>query len=189
GYGKTTFATQWLLGDRREVGWYSIDVADNDPVVFMTYLAAALTACGSEPALNTAGGSTAASLKAMIAEVVRAFSDLPAPAVLVLDNVHLLRNRTALRTLTELLAQVPAGSQLAVLTRNARGLPIADLEADGHVVQVGVGELRLNDTEAAALVSTASLHLTSPELRALNERCEGWPTGLYLMALAGKPGL
>jgi LuxR family maltose regulon positive regulatory protein len=189
GYGKTTLATQWLASDRRAVGWYSIDEADNDPVVFMTYLAAALTACGAEPALNTVGGSTAASLKAMVAEVVRAFSTVPAPAVLVLDNVHLLRNRTALRALTELLAQVPPGSQIAVLTRNARGLPIADLEADGDVVQVGEAELRLNDAEAAALVSSAGLHLASDELRALNERCEGWPTGLYLMALAGKPGL
>jgi LuxR family maltose regulon positive regulatory protein len=189
GYGKTTLATQWLASDRRDVGWYSIDEADNDPVVFMTYLAAALTACGADPALNTARGSTAPALKAMIAEVVRAFSTVSTPAVLVLDNVHVLRNRTALRALNELLAHVPPGSQIAVLTRNARGLPIAGLEADGNVVHVGLAELRLNETEAAALVSTAGLHLTGDELRALNERCEGWPTGLYLMALAGRPRL
>jgi LuxR family maltose regulon positive regulatory protein len=189
GYGKTTVATQWLAHDRRAVGWYSIDESDNDPVVFMTYLASALTACGAEPALNTARGSTATSLRAMIAEVVRAFSSLPTAAVLVLDNVHLLRNRTALRALSELFAHVPPGSQIAVITRNARGLPVGDLDADGRVVHVGVAELRLNDAEAAALVSSAGLQLAGDELSAVNERCEGWPTGLYLMALAGKPRL
>jgi LuxR family maltose regulon positive regulatory protein len=189
GYGKTTLATQWLANDRRAVGWYSIDESDNDPVVFMTYLAAALAAGGAEPALKTGSGSTAASLKAMVAEVVRAFSSLSKPAVLVLDNVHLLRNRTALRALNELLAQVPSGSQIAVITRNGRGLRISELEADGRVLQIGQAELRLNDAEAGALLAAAGLHPAAGDLQALNERCEGWPTGLYLMALAGKPRL
>jgi LuxR family maltose regulon positive regulatory protein len=189
GYGKTTLAAQLLATDRRPAGWYSIDESDNDPVVFMTYLVAALGACGAEPALNTVRGSTAGALKAMVAETVQAFSSLSAPAVLVLDNVHLLRSRTALRALTELLAHVPVGSQVAIVTRNARGLPIAGLEEDGRVVHVSVDELRLNDAEAAALVATAGLKLTKDELHSLNERCEGWPTGLYLVALAGKPPL
>ena len=129
GYGKTTLATQWLANDRRAVGWYSIDESDNDPVVFMTYLAAALAAGGAEPALKTGSGSTAASLKAMVAEVVRAFSSLSTPAVLVLDNVHLLRNRTALRALNELLAHVPSASQIAV--HHTEWARVADLRARG----------------------------------------------------------
>ena len=42
GYGKTTLLAQWSerLGPR--VGWVSVDRRDNDPVVLLTYIAAAL---------------------------------------------------------------------------------------------------------------------------------------------------
>jgi LuxR family transcriptional regulator, maltose regulon positive regulatory protein len=189
GYGKTTLVTQWLDADRRPFGWYSIDESDNDPVVFLTYLAAALNDCGSKVVLNAAGAPSPQALKAMVAEVARGFSSLPSPAVLVLDNVHVLRNRSALRALIEFLSRVASGSQVAVVTRNTPGLPMADLQAKGRLVRIGVEELRLNDTEAAGLVEAAGLELGGDDVRVLNERCEGWATGLYLIALAGEPRL
>jgi LuxR family maltose regulon positive regulatory protein len=188
GYGKTTLATQWLDTDRRPFGWYSIDESDNDPIVFLTYLAAALNDCGAGVALKPAGGSSTA-IKAMVAEIVRGLSGLKAPAVLMLDGIHLLRNRSALAALTELFDRVPAGSQIAVVTRSARSLPLAELREEGRLLHIGVDELRLNDTEASALVEGAGLQLPQDDLRRLNEHCEGWATGLYLLALAGKPGL
>ena len=42
GYGKTTLITQWADAEQRPFAWVSLDERDNDPVVLLTYIAAAL---------------------------------------------------------------------------------------------------------------------------------------------------
>ena len=42
GFGKTTLLTEWLASDDRPFAWISLDDRDNDPVVFLTYIAVAL---------------------------------------------------------------------------------------------------------------------------------------------------
>lgn len=42
GYGKTTLLSQWSERKRDRVAWVSVDRRDNDPVVLLTYIAAAL---------------------------------------------------------------------------------------------------------------------------------------------------
>ena len=44
GYGKTTLLAQWAAKDVRPFAWVSLDDADNDPVVLLSYIAAALNA-------------------------------------------------------------------------------------------------------------------------------------------------
>ena len=39
GYGKTTVLAQWVARERRPVAWLTVDAADNDPTVFVAYLA------------------------------------------------------------------------------------------------------------------------------------------------------
>ena len=42
GYGKTTLLAQWATDGPRQAAWLTIDALDNDAVVFLGYLAAAL---------------------------------------------------------------------------------------------------------------------------------------------------
>ena len=44
GYGKTTLLAGWALKSRRRFAWVSVDGHDNDPIVLLSYIAAALTA-------------------------------------------------------------------------------------------------------------------------------------------------
>ena len=44
GYGKTVVLAQWAARDPRQFAWVSLDHRDNDPVVFLTYVAEALNA-------------------------------------------------------------------------------------------------------------------------------------------------
>ena len=39
GYGKTTLLAQWAAKDARPFSWVSLDDADNDPVVLLSYIA------------------------------------------------------------------------------------------------------------------------------------------------------
>src|SRR5262249_2845727 len=47
GYGKTTLLSQWAEADGEVFAWVSVDEADNDPRVLLTYIAAALDAVES----------------------------------------------------------------------------------------------------------------------------------------------
>ncbi len=42
GWGKTTLLTQWAARSQRPFAWVSVDANDNDPIVLLTYVAAAL---------------------------------------------------------------------------------------------------------------------------------------------------
>ena len=42
GWGKTTLLAQWASRSQRPFAWVSVDEKDNDPIVLLTYVAAAL---------------------------------------------------------------------------------------------------------------------------------------------------
>ena len=44
GYGKTTLLSQWAERNGQAFAWVSVDEADNDPKVLLTYVAEALDA-------------------------------------------------------------------------------------------------------------------------------------------------
>src|SRR4051795_8246712 len=186
GSGKTTLAADWAQRDRRPFAWYSIDETDDDPTVFLTYLAVALGRCGAavdraRQRLASQRGTTETVANAL----ARALASMPAPAVLVLDQLDALANPECLGALAALLDEVPAGSQLVLLTRAGLDLPLADARTAGRVLDLAADDLRLSDAEAGALVRAAGLELEPDDVRTLNARCEGWATGLYLVALAG----
>jgi LuxR family maltose regulon positive regulatory protein len=188
GFGKTTLAADWAQSERRSVGWYSLDRLDGDPAVFLTYLASALGRGGASVGraldrLDAPGATT----ETVVAALSRALAALPEPALIVLDDVDALSNPECLGALSVLLEHVPPGSQVVLLSRTDLGPLLADAQAAGRVLRLGTVDLRLSDAEAAALVQAAGLELGADDASLLNARCEGWATGLYLVALAGEP--
>jgi LuxR family maltose regulon positive regulatory protein len=186
GYGKTTLLGQWAARDRRDFAWVSLDHRDNDPVVFLTYIAEALNADSTlAPAVFKALRGTGDSLWARgLPRLVSALATRPEPVVLVLDDVHELENHECLDALAALLLHVPRGSQLVLSGRAEARLGLAKLRADGELLELGTAELALNDAEAHALLIAAGADVTESQAHALNERAEGWAAGLYLAALS-----
>jgi LuxR family transcriptional regulator, maltose regulon positive regulatory protein len=93
----------------------SVDEADNDPKVLLTYVAEALDAV--EPVGRRVFDALASPASSVPGSVVprlgSAFASMTAPVVLVLDDVHLLRNSEGRAALSVLADHVPAGSRLA----------------------------------------------------------------------------
>ena len=186
GYGKTTGLAQWAARDARRFAWVSLDHRDNDPAVFLTYVAEALNVDGTvEPAvfkaLTGAGDSLWAKGLPRLGSALAARHD---PLVLVLDDMHELENHDCLDALLALLPHVPQGSQLVLSGRTEARLGLAKLRADGELLELGPAALALNDAEAHALLGEAGLDVTEAEAKALNEHAEGWAAGLYLAALS-----
>ena len=194
GYGKTTLLARWAETDPRAFAWVALDSRDDDAVVFLRYIAAAIH--GVEPvspevfdALSGPGGST---WPKRVPRLGSALARLERPLVLVLDDLHAVANPSCLDVLAALVDYVPAGSQIAVASREEPELPLARWRAHGLVDEIGVAHLRLDEREAGLLLEAAGVELDASELSELSERTEGWPAGLYLAALslqAGAPDL
>jgi LuxR family maltose regulon positive regulatory protein len=190
GYGKTTLLAKWADADPRPFAWVALDARDDDALVFLRYIAAALH--GVEPiptevfeALAGPGGSTWTNRVPRVGSALAGFED---PLVLVLDDLHAVANPSCLDVLAALFEYVPAGSQIAVASREEPSLPLARWRAQGLVHEIGVPNLRLDDQEAKLLLEAAGVELDASELSELTERTEGWPAGLYLAALSIQAG-
>jgi ATP/maltotriose-dependent transcriptional regulator MalT len=60
---------------------------------------------------------------------------------------------------------------------------LALLRSRGRVEKVGVAELTMDQGEAHALLQAAGVEPSDTDLTQLIDRAEGWPVGLYLLAM------
>ena len=190
GYGKTTVLSQWAERNGQAFAWVSVDEADNDPKVLLTYVAEALDAV--QPIDGRVFDALASPVSSVPGSVVprlgSAFSSMTSPVVLVLDDVHALHNSECRAALSVLADHVPAGSRLALAGRAEPPLRVARLRAEGRILEIGPGDLSLTCEEASSLLRDAEVALAEDEVAGLHRRTEGWPAGLYLAALYLREG-
>ena len=179
GYGKTTVLAQWAERNGQAFAWVSVDEADNDPKVLLTYVAEALDAV--EPvgdrvfdALASPGSSVPGSV---VPRLGSAFSSMASPVALVLDDVHAPRNSECRAALSVLADHVPGGSRLVFAGRAEPPLRIARLRAEGKVLEVGPGDLSLTREEASSLLRNVDLTLGEEDVAELHRRTEGGRPG------------
>jgi LuxR family maltose regulon positive regulatory protein len=190
GYGKTTLLSQWAERNDQSFAWVSVDEADNDSRVLLTYVAEALDAV--EPidervfdALASSGSSVPGSV---VPRLGSAFASMSSPVVLVLDDVHVLHDRECRAALSALADHVPDGSRLVLTGRTRPPLRVARLRAEGRIMEIGPRVLSFTPEEASSLLRNAGLTLGEEDVAALHQRTEGWPAGLYLAALYLREG-
>jgi LuxR family transcriptional regulator, maltose regulon positive regulatory protein len=180
GYGKTTLLAQWAERDPRAFGWLTVDRRDNDPAVLLRDLAAAVERIEpvDQSILGVLDAPGAAAVEAVLSRLGSALSTAALPAVLVLDDVHLLANRECLDIVTRLIGYLPAGSQLAIAGRGEPPLPLARLRAEGRVVEVGPEDLAMDGEEASTLLGQGGVDGGGVDVADLVRRTEGWPVAL-----------
>jgi LuxR family transcriptional regulator, maltose regulon positive regulatory protein len=154
GYGKTTLLSQWAERNGQAFAWVSVDEGDNDPKVLLTYIAQALDAIEPVGGLvfDALASPTSSVPGSVVARLGSAFASMTTPVVLVLDDVHLLRNYECRAALSVLADHVPAGSRLAFAGRDEPPLRVARLRAEGRIEEIGPGDLSLTVEEAETLL-------------------------------------
>ena len=126
----------------------------------------------------------------VIPMLVNKLMGLPVQIVLVLDDYHVIQDRRCHEQVAALLRHLPPALLIALATRTSPPLPLARLRALGEMTEIRARDLRFTRQEATGLVRAVSaVELTAPDLADLVRRTEGWPTGVYLaaMALRGHP--
>jgi len=188
GFGKTTLVSAWATAGTRPFAWLSLDVPDNDPARFWSYLVAALNTLPTLPQPFTSPDSELDMTPlspARLTELLNQLATLPAPCVLVLDDFHLIHDNTIHEAIAFLLDHLPPTLHLVIATRADPPLPIARLRARGEVTELRAGELRFTHAEAAAFLYTVTgIAFTEEHIAVLAKRTEGWAAGLQMAALA-----
>ena len=190
GYGKTTLLSQWADRDPRAFAWVSVDEADNDPKVLLTYVAEALDAVERvDRRVFDALASPVSSVPgSVVPRLGSAFTSMTSPVTLVLDDVHVLHDSECRAALSVLADHVPSGSRLVLAGRAEPPLRTARLRAEGKLLEIRPGDLSLTVEEAAWVLRAAGAQVGEEDVAELHRRTEGWPVGLYLAALYLREG-
>jgi len=196
GFGKTTLLAQWrsAAAEDRPFAWLSLDRGDDDPGRLWWHVVSVLQqACpelGAEDILGTLAARAPDIPGTVIPMLVNKLIGLPVQIVLVLDDYHVIKDRRCHEQVASLLRHLPPSLLMVLATRTSPPFPLARLRTLGEMTEIGTPELRFTRQEATGLVLTVSaVELTAPDLADLVRRAEGWPTGVYLaaMALRGHP--
>ncbi len=185
GYGKSTLVAQWSELDPRAGGWVQLGHGDNDPVVLLVRVVAALERSGPvrgellEELSRRAPRIDEVALPLLAAE----FGERD-PFVLVLDDVDVITAEQSRAILVFLVDQVRSGSQLVLVTRGDPGVPLGRLRASGDLVEIGTALLALNAEETRDVAASGGLELSKEAARALRERTEGWAAVVVLATLS-----
>ena len=192
GFGKTTLLAQWLAQSQRPPAWISLELADNDPLRFLSTLIGALQQFHHEIGTNALASlypsppSTPPEPSAVVALLL---SDLSRQAgldlVLMLDDYHVITNQQLHQALTTLVEHAPAHLHLVLATRTDPALPLARLRARGQLCEVRGAQMQFLPEETSTFLRTVmGLDLSHEACALLQERTEGWIVGLQLAGLS-----
>lgn len=184
GYGKTSLLARYASAPR--CAWVSVTAEDNDVTSLIAYVARALHSVDplhaeERASLITLGADGATVL---LPRLGRVLASRTAPFSLVLDDVHLLTERQAVRTLEVLVSHLPPGSTLVLAGRTDPPIQRARLRTQQTILEIGERDLALDPDEARELLRGAGLDLDADTIDTVIEQAEGWAAGIYIAGLA-----
>lgn len=188
GFGKTTLLSDWARQNKFPVAWFSIDSSDSNPVLFYSYLIAALQTIDKnvgKAALSMLKSPQPLPLESVLITTINSIpSNLPHFA-LVLDDYHLVDNVKIHDALAFLIDHLPAQMHLILSTRADPPFPLARLRARNQLTEIRAADLGFTEEEIEDLFNVRlSLGLSQNDIELLLSRTEGWISGLQLAALS-----
>ncbi|HET9655656.1 MAG TPA: LuxR C-terminal-related transcriptional regulator [Kineosporiaceae bacterium] len=185
GYGKTTLVREFVNAGGSAVTWLTMTPRLGSRAGLLEELVRrwprraqdALSAAVNAVSEDAPAESVAQLLISSVAE-----GDLP--AVIVMDDLHLLRSRAGLDLVVALARRLPAGSRIIAMASHRPQLPLGRLHSEHACLEIGPGELAFSDDEAGELIRQAGLDLDEQAVHELVQRTEGWPVGLQLAVRA-----
>jgi LuxR family maltose regulon positive regulatory protein len=187
GAGKTMAIAAWAAAASRNPGalaWLTVDDHDNRPRVFWSYVVAALRRAGvALPRVRFGPGRVAVD-HAFLANLASALAAHDPPAVLVLDDLHLLAEPTVLDGLAYVLRNASPGLHLVVASRIDPMLPLHRYRLAGQLAEIRADDLAFSAEESTLLLAHHGIALSADTLDRITGRIEGWAAGMRLAAMS-----
>ncbi len=188
GYGKSTVVSCWLDSCNTPSAWVSLDENDNDIRLFLSYFVSAIRqiyplACSETLAMLKVAHLPPVSVLA--GSLINEIEQIEKECILVLDDYHLIRNKNIHQVVAELLRHPPDGMYLVLIGRRDPPLPLTTLRARRQMVEVRTRNLRFSLSETKELLERIlRVPVDNTVAVILENKTEGWVTGLYLAALS-----
>jgi LuxR family maltose regulon positive regulatory protein len=191
GYGKST-AVISLVGHQKPLLWYQVSREDADPFVFFQHLLHATRVALPEldglpiPFLEAWDGARGPlpTREILHRYLNTIYENLEVPALLVLEDVHLIANVPEILTsLGDLINLAPQHLHLIMTTRLPLHLPgMSRWLARGQVLQIDQKLLSFTPDEIRQLfIERFSYELSADEIDFLMDATEGWAITLQLV--------
>jgi LuxR family transcriptional regulator, maltose regulon positive regulatory protein len=190
GWGKTTMLSQWTAEPdvRGRAAWVSLDPSDDEPVRFWSYLLTALCVVAPEVGSRALATLVAPGIEPVTVTLPILINDAVASDgryVLILDDVHVLRDRRILEGLEFLITYLPSTLRLVLAGRADPALPLGRWRARRLLTEIRAPDLAFTPQESEALLAAVGItDLDSSASALLCQRTEGWAVGLHLAAQA-----
>ncbi|MGB5304127.1 MAG: AAA family ATPase, partial [Gemmatimonadota bacterium] len=192
GFGKSVLVSGWLESWTAPSAWVSLDESDNDLRQFLSYVCAAVETVfpsALPEVCDLLEAPTLPPVTVLARTLVNELDAIEEPLVLVLDDVHRIRERAVLDLLTELMEHPPRHLHLVLIGRRDPFLPIARLRARNQLAEVRSEDLSFTVEETETFLETVlGTDVSAAVAGTWRERTEGWATGLRLAALALRGG-
>lgn len=192
GFGKTTAMLQYLAYlriNRIATAWLNMDSMDDDFHRFLIHLIAAFDSVLSPATVEEATSKTNESrpLKPedLVHDLISRIADSGKKFTLFLDEFESVSNRAIDDLIRLILNRMPAGTQLAIASRNTPDFELEQLSALGHLVLIDQSHLRFSRDEAGEYLRLINGHsLNGRIISRIHDATEGWPAALWLAATA-----
>ena len=201
GFGKTTLVKEWvsqIIPSSKDehkpeicVAWLSLDENDNSLARFLAYF---ITSLKRIPEMHKEIGAEALEMlqfpqlppvEAIFTSLLNEIAKISCKIILVLDDYHLIEIQSINKALSYLLEHLPSQFHIVIATREDPLIPLARLRARSQLTELRAADLRFSPSETAEFLNQVmGLGLTSEDIIALEERTEGWITGLQLVAVS-----
>lgn len=190
GSGKSTLMAQWAARETLPVAWLSLDTADSDLAVFVSYLVAAIQKIFPRalPTVETLAHN-AAPADHLAAQLVNDLAELPGDFVLALDDYHVIHNAAVHELLSLMLGFAPAQMHLVLASRVEPPLPLSRLRASGRLLELRMRDLRFTHEEIHSFMERATRQqLPTEVVSPLEQHTDGWGVGLRMAAISLSDG-
>jgi LuxR family transcriptional regulator, maltose regulon positive regulatory protein len=191
GFGKTTLLGDWseqLSRDGKSVAWVSLDLSDNDPARFLTYLVGALQEIEEgigEGVLASLRSPQMPPIEALMGVLVNELAEVAHEITVILDDYHLIDSDPIHEAVSFLLEHLPENARLVISSRADPPLPLARLRVRDQMTEVRAADLRFTPEEASAFLNDVmGLSLSEGDVAVLEGVTEGWIAALQLAALS-----
>ena len=189
GFGKTSLAVTWLQRLQQSgnaVAWLTIDTDDDEPAIFLFYLAHALQHASEgvgAAAIDLIQESFLINPRAIVSTLMNDLADVDDEVYLFLEDYHWVANPDIHEALTFFLRRAPSHCHVVLTTRTEPPLPLASLRAQNQLLEIDASALRFDLQETRSFLEIESPGTLVPsDMRLLHEKTEGWPAALRIVA-------
>lgn len=187
GYGKTTAVYEWLSAVKVPSAWFTVDENDNNAIIFWKYVFAALDQVA--PGLRADAEYLFSSQELLKANIplntlINRLAELDKDVVLVIDDLHLIKDETILEGLSYLVRYMPRRMHLILVGREMPQLALAQDELRSQVLKLGIEALEFKKGDILQFFDLRGRHFEPEQIKQIQEYTAGWPAALVALAMS-----